>query len=66
MESSVIFDGTLIHQSVVVTMDGGYQFHRLFTEANADLLWSIGMIVCDRWWGEWFDSGGEDHQHQQR
>jgi hypothetical protein len=61
------FDGTLIHQAVVVTLDGvfhngsegdgligalakmldlGNQFHRLFTEADAVLLWGIGMLVC--------------------
>ena len=87
MESSVIFDGTLIHQSVVVTLNGvfhdgsegdgligalavmldlGNQFHRVLTEADAELLRSIGVVVCHCCWGEWFDSGGEDHQHQQR
>ena len=87
MESSVIFDCTLIHQAVVVTLDSVLndgsegegligalavmldfrdQFHRLLTEADAELLWSIGMVVCHCWWGEWFDSGGEDHKHQQR
>ena len=87
MESSVIFDGTLIHQSVVVTLDGifhdgsegdgligalavmldmGDQFHRVLTEADAELLRSIGMVVCHFCWDEWLDSGGEDHQHQQR
>jgi hypothetical protein len=86
VESSVIFDGTLIHQAVVVTLDGVFhdggkgeglvgalavmldfrdQFHRLLTDADAELLWSIGMVVCHFCWGEWFDSGGEDHQHQQ-
>ena len=87
VESSFIFDGTLIDQSVVVTLNGvfhdgsegdgligalavmldlGNQFHRVLTEANAELLRSIGMVVCHCCWGEWFDSGGEDHQHQQR
>jgi len=72
VESSVIFDRTLIHQSVVVTLDGvfhdggkgdgligalakrlngGYQFHRVVTEADAELLWSIGMVVCHCCWG---------------
>jgi hypothetical protein len=87
VESSVIFDGTLIHQAVVVTLNGvfhdgsegdgligalavmldlGNQFHRVLTEADAELLRSIGVVVCHCCWGEWFDSGGEDHQHQQR
>ena len=83
---SVIFDCTLIHQSVVVTLNGvfhdggkgggligslaellngGNQFHHLIADADAELLWSIGMVVCHFCWGGWFDSGGEDHQHQQ-
>lgn len=65
--SSVIFDGTLIHQAVVVTLNGvfhdgsegegligalavmldfGDQFHRVLTEADSKLFWSIGMVVC--------------------
>jgi hypothetical protein len=60
------FDGTLIDQSVVVTLNGVFhdgsegdgligalavmldlrdQFHRLLTEADAELLRSIGMVV---------------------
>jgi hypothetical protein len=87
VESSVIFDGTLIHQSVVVTLNGvfhdgsegdgligalavmldfGDQFHRVLTEADTELLRSVRVFRCHCWWGEWFDSGGEDHQHQQR
>ena len=85
VESSVIFDRTLIHQSFVVTLNGifhdgsegdglvgalavmldfGYQFHRLFTEADAELLRSIGMIVhcC---WGKWVKCGRGFRQHQQ-
>ena len=67
MESSAIFDGILIDQSVVVTLncvfhDGSEgdgliaalavmldfrdEFHRLLTESNTELLWSIRMIVC--------------------
>ena len=70
MELSVIFDSTLIHQAVVVTLngvlnDGGkgdgligalavmldfrYQFHRLFTEADSKLFWSVGMVVHCCW-----------------
>ena len=85
--SLLSIDGTLIHQSVVVTLNGvfhdgsegdgligalavmldlGYQFHRLLRKADAELFRSIGMVVCHFCWGEWFDSGGEDHQHQQR
>ena len=85
--SLLSIDGTLIHQSVVVTLNGVFhdgsegdgligalavmldlrdQFHRVLTEADAELLRSIGMVVCHCCWGEWFDSGGEDHQHQQR
>ena len=84
--SSVIFDRTLIHQSVVVTLDGVFhdgregdgligalavmldfrnQFHRFFTEADAELLRSIGMVVhccCS----EWFECGRGFRQHQQR
>ncbi len=45
-------------------LNGGYQFHRLFTEADAELLRSVGMVVCHFCWDEFFDSGGEDHQHQ--
>ena len=84
--SSVIFDCTLIHQAVVVTLNGVLndgsegdgligalavmldfrdQFHRVLTDADAELLRSIGMVVCHCCWGEWFDSGGEHHQHQQ-
>ena len=87
MVSLLSIDGTLIHQSVVVTLDsvfhdgsegGGLigalavmldfrdQFHRLLTEADTELLRSIGMVVCHCCWSEWFDSGGEHHQHQQR
>ncbi len=72
VDSSVIFDGTLIHQSVVVTLNGVFhdgsegcgligalakllngrhQFHRLLTEADAELLRSVGMVVCHCWWG---------------
>ena len=85
--SLLSIDGTLIHQSFVVTLNGvfhdgsegdgligalavmldfGDQFHRVLTEADAELLRSVGMVVCHCCWGEWFDSGGEDHQHQQR
>ena len=85
--SLLSIDGTLIHQSFVVTLNGvfhdgsegdgligalavmldlGYQFHRLLRKADAELFRSIGMVVCHFCWGEWFDSGGEDHQHQQR
>ena len=84
--SLLSIDGTLIHQSVVVTLNGVFhdggkgdglvgalavmldfrdQFHRLLTEANAELLRSVWVFVCHFCWGEWFDSGGEDHQHQQ-
>ena len=86
VESSVIFDCTLIHQSVVVTVNGvfhdgsegdgligalavmldlGNQFHRLLTEANAELLGSIGMVVCHYCWGEWVKCGRGFRQHQQ-
>ena len=64
--SLLSIDGTLIHQSVVVTLNGVFhdggkgdglvgalavmldfrdQFHRLLTEADAELLRSIGMVV---------------------
>jgi hypothetical protein len=67
VESSVVFDDTLIHQSVVVTLNGvfhdgsegdgligalavmldfGYQFHRGLTEADTELLGSIGLNLC--------------------
>jgi hypothetical protein len=70
--SSVIFDGALIHQSVVVTLNGVFhdgsegdwlvgalakmldfrdQFHRLLRKADAELLRSIGMVVCHCCWG---------------
>ena len=73
VESSVIFDGTLIHQSVVVTLNGVFhdgsegdgligalavmldfrdQFHRVLTEADAELLGSLGMVVCHWCWCE--------------
>ena len=81
-----MFDRTLIHQSVVVTLNGVFndgregdgligalaemlnlrdQFHRVLTEADAELLRSIGMVVhcC---WGEWFECGRGFRQHQQR
>ena len=66
VESSVILNGTLIHQAVVVTLNGVLhdgsecdgligalavmldfrdQFHRVLTEADAELLRSIGMVV---------------------
>ena len=66
VESSVIGNGTLFDQAVVVTLNGvfhdggegdgligalaemldlGNEFHRLLTEADAELLWSIGMVV---------------------
>ena len=45
-------------------LDMGDQFHRVLTEADTELLRSVRMVV--HWcWGEWFDSGGDDHQHQQ-
>ena len=73
MESSVVFDDTLIHQSVVVTLNGVFhdgsegdgligalavmldfrdQFHRVLTEADAELLGSLGMVVCHWCWCE--------------
>ena len=82
-----MFDGTLIHQTGVVALNGTFhngsegdwfiglfsvflngrnQFHRLLTETDAELLRSVRVFRCHCWWGEWFDSGGEDHQHQQR
>ena len=85
--SLLSIDGTLIHQAVVVTLNGvfhdgsegdgligalavmldfGDQFHRVLTEADTELLRSVRVFRCHCWWGEWFDSGGEDHQHQQR
>ena len=86
MVSLLSIDGTLIHQSVVVTLDGvfhdggkggglvgafavflngGYQFHRLFTQADAELLRSIGMVVCHCCWDVSGDSGVGFRQHQQ-
>ena len=52
--------------ALAVMLDFRDQFHRVLTEADAELLRSVGMVVCHFCWGEWFDSGGEDHQHQQR
>ena len=73
VESSVIFDVTLIHQAVVVTLNGVFhdgsegdgligalavmldfrdQFHRVLTEADAELLGSLGMVVCHWCWCE--------------
>ena len=84
--SLLSIDGALIHQSVVVTLNGVFhdgskgerligalavmldfrdQFHRVLTEADAELLRSIGMVVCHFCWGEWFDSGGGFRQQQQ-
>ncbi len=70
--SSVIGDGTLLDQSVVVTADcvlhngregdglvgalaeilnGGHQFHGVFTQADAELLGGVRMVVCHCCWG---------------
>ena len=85
--SLLSIDGTLIHQSVVVTLDGVFndgregdglicslavmldlrdQFHRLLTEADAELLRSIAMVVCHCCWGGSDDSGVGFRQHRQR
>ena len=42
------------------------QFHCFLTEADAELLGGDRMLVCHCCWGGSGDSGGEDHQHQQR
>ena len=85
--SLLSIDGTLIHQSVVVTLNGvfhngsegsgligalakllnsGYQFHRVVTEADAELLGGVRMVVCHCCWGRSGDSGVGFRQHQQR
>ena len=46
-------------------LDMGDQFHRLFTEAYAELFWSIGMVVCHFCWDEWVEFGRGFRQHQQ-
>ena len=46
-------------------LNGRDQFHRVVTDPNAELLGSVWMVVCHFCWGDWLDSGGEDHQHQQ-
>ncbi len=84
--SSVIGNGTLSDQAVVVTLDGvfhdggegggligalaellnsGHQFHRVLTQADAELLRSIGMVVCHCCWDEWNECGREFRPHQQ-
>ena len=47
-------------------LNSGYQFHRVVTETDAELLGSVRMLVCHFCWSVWFDSGGEDHQHRQQ
>jgi hypothetical protein len=41
------------------------QFHRLFTEADAELLGSIRMVVCHCCWSDWRKDGRGFRQHQQ-
>jgi hypothetical protein len=71
--SLLSIDGTLIHQSFVVTLNAVFrdgsegdgligalavmldfrdQFHRVLTEADAELLGSLGMVVCHWCWCE--------------
>ena len=52
--------------ALAVMLDFRDQFHRLLTEADAELLGGVRMLVCHCYWGGSGDSGGEDHQHQQR
>jgi len=73
--SSVIGNGTLFDQAVVVTpngifhdggkgdglivllsvlLNGRHQFHRVVTDADAELLGGIRMIVCHCCWDELF------------
>jgi hypothetical protein len=49
-----------------VMLDFGDQFHRLFAEANAELLGSVRMVVCHFCWDGSGDSGVGFRQHQQR
>ena len=86
VESSVIGNGTLFDQAVVVTLDGvfhdggegggligalakllngGHQFQRVLTQADAELLRRIGMVVCHCCWDEWIECGRGFRQHQQ-
>ena len=46
-------------------LNGGHQFHRVLTQADAELLRSIGMVVCHCCWDEWIECGRGVRQHQQ-
>ena len=51
--------------SLAELLNGGHQFHRVLTQADAELLWSVGMVVChccwdgsgEVWQGHWLISG---------
>ena len=47
-------------------LNGRNQFHRVVTEADAELLGGVRMLVCHCCWGGSSDSGVGFRQHQQR
>ena len=56
-------DGLVVLLSVL--LNARDQFHRVVAQADAELLRSIGLVLC-HWKGAWVvDSCGGDHQNQQ-
>jgi len=58
-------EGNGLIGALAVMLDFRDQFHHLLTEADAVLLWGIGMVVCQCCWGAWWKGGRGFHQHQQ-
>jgi hypothetical protein len=48
-----------------VLLNGRHQFHRVVTDANAELLGGIRMVVCHCCWDEWVKCGRVFRPHQQ-